>query len=116
MKFHPLAQGYLQGAIIQPLPSGCQSGHQLAILIDLHKVLEDVPGNICPVQGILVHDAQFSARCGDLCPCAALAPPEGNKHKDKTANHEVFHDYSSLVSWLDAVLFSLLLGGWGYKR
>ena len=59
---------------------------------------------------------QFSPRRGDLFPYTALAPPEGNKHKDNTANHEVFHDCSSLASWLDAVLPSLVLGGCGYKR
>ena len=52
----------------------------------------------------------------DLLPQAPVAPPEGYEHQDKTANHELFHDRPFLVSWLDAVLLSLLLGGFRYKR
>ena len=51
MKRHPLAERHLQGLVIQPLPGGGEAWHQLAILVDLHQVLEDVPRNPRPVQG-----------------------------------------------------------------
>src|SRR5215471_16930306 len=66
---------------------------------------------------LYVMEAQFtgdlstmrSSPCGvGTCSPPLRSPhPEGNKHKDNTANHEVFHDCPSLARWLNAVLPSL---------
>jgi len=50
--------------------------------------------------------ALSSARPGTYTAPKALASPRG----------EVLHDRPSLVSWLEAVSPSLLLGGYGYNR
>jgi hypothetical protein len=63
--------------VIQPLPGGGQSWHRLAILVDLHEVLEDVKRDPRPVIGMFIDDPEFPSRCWDLFPHAALVPPPG---------------------------------------
>src|SRR5439155_14316087 len=96
MKGHPLAESHLEGLVIKPSPTGCQSEHQLAILVDLHEVLEDVPGNPRPVQGVCIHNAQFPPWRGDLFPHAAAALPQGDEHEADAADDKLFHGCSSL--------------------
>src|SRR5262245_50690573 len=97
MKLHPLAEGEFQGAVVEPAPSGGQTRHQLAILVELEEVLEDIVGNPRPVRGMFIHDPQFSTRDWNLFPNATVAPPEGDEHKDNTANDQLFHGCPSLV-------------------
>ena len=47
-----------------------------ADIVKLHEVLEDVPGNPRPIQGVGIHNPQFPPWRGDLLPDAASAPAE----------------------------------------
>src|SRR5262245_11596398 len=98
MKGHPLAQGHLESAVIEPPPRGGQPWHQVAILVELHRVLEDVPGNPRPIEGVWIHNPQVAARCGDLLPKATAPPSEGHEHKDNTPKGQLSHGNPSLTA------------------
>src|SRR5262249_54067048 len=96
MKFHPLAQGHFDGPVIHPLPTGCQSRHQLPILVELHEVIEDIRRNPREVVGVCIHDVQFPPWPCDFFPHTAAAPSESEEHKDNATDDELFHGCSSL--------------------
>src|SRR5207245_6749260 len=89
MEFHPLAEGYFQGTLVEPLPAGCQARHQLAILVEFDEVFEDVQANPDPIEGGLIHNAQFPPWRGGLFSNAAGAPPE--KAEDEASNAKLVH-------------------------
>src|SRR5262249_35030972 len=91
VKFHPLPERDLQGPVIQPAPAGRQPRHHLAMFVDLHEVLEDVPRQPCPVARVLIDNAEVSAWGWDLCPHAALTPPKGDEQENEAANDELLH-------------------------
>src|SRR2546428_563879 len=107
MKLHSLAEGHLQGTVVDPAPAGSEAWDGFPPLFEIQEVLEDVIHHGDEVKAAAIDNAQFPPWRGDLFPQAPVAPPKGHEHKDKTANYEVFHDRPSLASWLDAVLPSL---------
>src|SRR5712692_9346740 len=98
MKAHPLAEGEFEGAVIEPPPTGRQARDQLAILVELDEVLEDVKRNRDPIRGVLIHNAQFPPRRGDLCPPTSVTPSEGDKHEDDADDDKFLHSCPSLSS------------------
>src|SRR5712692_1614698 len=98
MKAHPLAEGEFEGAVIEPPPTGRQARDQLAILVELAEVLEDVKRNRDPILGVLVHDTQFLTWRWDLFPPTGVTPSEGDKHEDDAADDEFLHSCPSLSS------------------
>jgi hypothetical protein len=57
MKGDPLPKGEFEGAIIEPAPRGAQARHEIALRIDLEKMLKDIEGQGDPVRWTLIHDA-----------------------------------------------------------
>ena len=90
MKGHPLAQGDFQGAVVEPAPPGRQARHQLAILVELEEVLEDVLRNPRPVQGVLSTMRSSPRGAGGCSPTLMLLHPEGDEHQDDAANNTAF--------------------------
>src|SRR5262245_2829156 len=56
MKGDSVAQDDFKRAVIEPLPTRRQAGHQLALLVERDEVLENVQRNGGPVQGRLIHN------------------------------------------------------------
>src|SRR5215831_6645761 len=98
MKRHALAQGHVEGAVVEPLPSCGQAQHQLPILVDLQEMLEDVKHNRRKVRIVCIDNAQFPPRRRDLLPKATMIPFQSHEHEDNATQQELMHDRPSLSS------------------
>ena len=91
MKLYPLAQGHLQGAVVEPAPAGGEAWDEFPPLLEIPEVLEDVQHHGDKVIGAAIDNPQFSARRGGLFRQAAVTPSEDDKEKNATANDEFLH-------------------------
>ncbi len=94
MKLHPLAQGHLQGPVVDPAPAGRETWDGFPPLFEIHEVLEDVEHHGDKVKATTIDNPQFPPRCGDLFPQASVASPEGDEHQDNATDDELFHGIS----------------------
>src|SRR5262245_22694341 len=97
MKLDPLAQGHLQGTVIDPAPAGCKAWDEFPALFDIQEVLENVVHHGDKVKATVIDNAQCPPRRWNLFPHAGSAPPEGDEHEQNNANDACIHGGPSLV-------------------
>jgi hypothetical protein len=97
MKFYALAECELHGMVIDPPPLSRQAWDHLSLSVEFEEVFKDVQHNMSPVEMMLIHDPQFSPRCGGLLSHASATPSEGDQQEDDTSEGELSHDNPSLI-------------------
>jgi hypothetical protein len=66
MKFHVLAEGDFERPVIEPVTMGRQARDQSPVRVEGHEFVDDIQGDGDPNPRVLIDDAQFPPRGGDL--------------------------------------------------
>ena len=74
MKLHPLAEGDVQGTVVEPAPAGGEVWDEFPPLLEIPEVLEDVQHHGDKVIGAAIDNSQFPPRRWDLFPQAPVTP------------------------------------------
>ena len=94
LKLHPLAQGHLQGAVVDPAPDGSEAWDGFPPHFEIQEVLEDVIHHGDKVKAAVIDNAQFPPWCRGLLPPTGMSPSAGDEQENDAADDELSHGVS----------------------